>query len=225
MRITAHTGGVISSLVILSSYIVPAAALYFYVNQDTPKCFFEDLPKDTLVVGKYKAEEFDTNQQKFVEDTPISILITVEETFDNDHRIVNQKGASKGRFTFTAAESGEHRLCFVASSASSGGWFSHPEGIRLHLDMAIGETSELESKDKHQINEVVSKIKDLNNRLQDIKREQAFQREMEMQFRDQSESTNARVVRWTIIQTVVLGATCAWQLSTLRSFFIKQKLT
>jgi hypothetical protein len=28
-----------------------------------------------------------------------------------------------------------------------------------------------------------------------------------------------------IIQLVVIGATCAWQLSHLRSFFIKQKLT
>ena len=49
--------------------------------------------------------------------------------------------------------------------------------------------------------------------------------EREAEFRDQSETTNARVVRWTLIQLVVLGITCAWQLSHLRSFFIKQKLT
>lgn len=49
--------------------------------------------------------------------------------------------------------------------------------------------------------------------------------EREAEFRDQSESTNARVVRWTLLQLVVLGVTCAWQLSHLRAFFIKQKLT
>lgn len=49
--------------------------------------------------------------------------------------------------------------------------------------------------------------------------------EREAEFRDQSEATNARVVKWTFIQLVVLGATCAWQLTHLRSFFIKQKLT
>jgi len=48
--------------------------------------------------------------------------------------------------------------------------------------------------------------------------------EREAEFRDQSESTNARVVRWTLIQLVVLGVTCTWQLSHLKSFFIKQKL-
>jgi hypothetical protein len=49
--------------------------------------------------------------------------------------------------------------------------------------------------------------------------------EREAEFRDQSEHTNSRVVRWTMIQLVVLGVTCAWQLSHLRAFFIKQKLT
>jgi p24 family protein alpha len=49
--------------------------------------------------------------------------------------------------------------------------------------------------------------------------------EREAEFRDQSEATNARVVRWTLIQLGVLGVTCAWQLSHLRAFFIKQKLT
>ena len=49
--------------------------------------------------------------------------------------------------------------------------------------------------------------------------------EREAEFRDQSELTNSRVVRWTLVQLLVLGATCAWQLSHLRAFFIKQKLT
>lgn len=49
--------------------------------------------------------------------------------------------------------------------------------------------------------------------------------EREAEFRDQSETTNTRVIRWILIQLAVLGVTCAWQLSHLRSFFIKQKLT
>lgn len=48
--------------------------------------------------------------------------------------------------------------------------------------------------------------------------------EREAEFRDQSESTNARVVRWTLMQLAVLGVTCAWQLTHLRAFFVKQKL-
>jgi hypothetical protein len=49
-------------------------------------------------------------------------------------------------------------------------------GIKLTLDLAIGETSAIESKDKGKINDIVQKVKDLNGRLQDIRREQVFQR-------------------------------------------------
>ena len=91
--------------------------------------------------------------------------------------------------------------------------------------MVIGETSQIESSDKDKMGEVVQKVKDLNARLQDVRREQVFQREREAEFRDQSESVNSKVVRWLLIQLFVLSLTCAWQLSYLRAFFIKQKLT
>jgi len=91
--------------------------------------------------------------------------------------------------------------------------------------MVVGATSNIESTDHGKIQDMVSKVRDLQGRLQDIRREQVFQREREAEFRDQSETTNARVVRWTLVQLAVLGVTCAWQLSHLRAFFIKQKLT
>ncbi|TGO11618.1 hypothetical protein BTUL_0105g00080 [Botrytis tulipae] len=213
----------------LSVLLAPVQSLYFYIDGSQPKCFFEELPKDTLVVGHYTAEEYDENTRQWSKHDGLNIFISVDEVFDNDHRVVFQTGSSSGRFTFTAADSGDHKICFTPSSTSgSSNWLSalHSNGgIKLTLDMAIGETSQIESDDKGKINDIVQKVKDLNGRLQDIRREQVFQREREAEFRDQSESTNARVVRWTLIQLVILGITCAWQLSHLRSFFIKQKLT
>jgi len=214
---------------LLATWIVPSTALYFYLDGSHPKCFFEELPKDTLVVGHYTAEEWKSETGGYSLGNGINIHISVEETFDNNHRVVNQKGADSGRFTFTAADSGEHRICFTASAnGPNQGWFTHGDhlgGTKLHLDLAIGETSEIESRDKDKINDIVQKVKDLNSRLQDIRREQIFQREREAEFRDQSEIVNSRIVRWTLVQLFVLGGTCAWQLSHLRAFFIKQKLT
>jgi hypothetical protein len=37
---------------LLSLICVPAHALHFYMQGGQPKCFFEELPKDTLTVGK-----------------------------------------------------------------------------------------------------------------------------------------------------------------------------
>lgn len=213
----------------LSSLVQVTQALYFFLDGTTQKCFYEELPKDTLVVGHYTAEEFDDQRNAWWKHDGISIFITVDELFDNNHRIVSQKGGSGGRYTFTAHEAGDHKICFTPSSDSGKtGWLSTSTpngGIKLTLDMTIGESSAIESSDKDKLNDIQSRVKDLNSRLQDIRREQVFQREREAEFRDQSEATNSRVVRWMMIQLVILGGTCAWQLSHLRSFFIKQKLT
>lgn len=55
-----------------------AQALYFFIDGTTPKCFFEDLPKDTLVVGHYDAQEFDENTQTWSKHDGISIYISVD---------------------------------------------------------------------------------------------------------------------------------------------------
>ena len=103
-----------------------------------------------------------------------------QELFDNDHRVVSQRGSASGRFTFSAADAGEHRLCFTPSSNSGRqNWLSvlSPNGgIKLRLDLAIGETSEIESTDKSKMQDIVQRVRDLNSRLQDIRREQVFQR-------------------------------------------------
>lgn len=118
--------------------------------------------------------------QKYEVQAGLGVHITVDEIFDNDHRVVSQKGDSKGKFTFTAADAGDHRLCFGLSNAGAGGgWLSGgrpPNGIRFTLDLAIGETSAIESTDKSKMEDIVQKVKDLNGRLQDIRREQVFQR-------------------------------------------------
>ncbi|EGD91366.1 hypothetical protein H112_01169 [Trichophyton rubrum D6] len=214
------------SIVTILTLSAPVHSLYFYVHGRQPKCFYEELPKDTLVVGNYQSEVYNPHLNAYAPDSSITITITVDEVFDNDHRVVSQKGADKGRYTFSTADAGQHKLCFTADSHANSGWLSGASGpVKLTLDMAIGESNHLESEDKSKLDDLVERVRNLNGRLQDIRREQVFQREREAQFRDQSEATNSRVVRWALIQTAVLGVTCVWQFSHLRSFFIKQKLT
>lgn len=195
-------------------------------------------------LGHYEVSHWHEGTKSFNTDTSVSLFITVDQVSDN-HRIVSQKGDTKSRFTFTAHDSGEHKICFqpVGEKAHNGYLKNGQEvgGVKVNIDMAIGETSNIETTDSGKIQDLVARVRDLNGRLQDIRREQVFQRvrsssalvmwytnicqEREAEFRDQSEATNARAVRWTLIQMVVLGCTCAWQLSHLRAFFIKQKLT
>ena len=111
------------------------------------------------------------------------VRITVDEVFDNHHSVVKQWGAAQGRFTFTAAEAGEHRLCITPSRAVSGGaHFGPPESrnqlgtVKVTLDLAVGETSKIERTDKGKMQDIVGRVKDLKSRLEDIRKEQVFQR-------------------------------------------------
>jgi len=62
-----------------------------------------------------------------------------------------------------------HSNSWLGGSGTSG-------GIKFTIDLAIGETSAIESTDKGKMEDIVQKVRDLNGRLQDIRREQVFQR-------------------------------------------------
>jgi p24 family protein alpha len=55
-----------------------AQGLHFFIDGTTPKCFFEELPKDTLVVGHFSAEEWDEHRQAWWKHDGISIYISVD---------------------------------------------------------------------------------------------------------------------------------------------------
>jgi hypothetical protein len=103
-----------------------------------------------------------------------------KEIFNAEHRVVSQRGSSSSKFTFTAHDSGEHRICFTPSSNSGrSGWLSTASpngGIRLTLDLAIGDSTSIDNGDKDKMEDIAARVKDLNARLSDIRREQVFQR-------------------------------------------------
>ena len=58
-----------------------AQALYFFIDVTSPKCFFEELPKDTLVVGHYSTEEWNDNSHAWERHDGVSIYISVDVRF------------------------------------------------------------------------------------------------------------------------------------------------
>lgn len=66
------------ALLPLLSLSAVAQALYFYIDGNTPKCFYEELPKDTLVVGHYTAEEWDDQRSVWEKHDGINLFISVD---------------------------------------------------------------------------------------------------------------------------------------------------
>ncbi|KAJ3210352.1 emp24p/erv25p- protein [Dinochytrium kinnereticum] len=198
-----------------------ANALYFVLEGSEQKCFVEELPKETTVIGTFSALEWSDQAQAYQENPSHVVQVIVEETA-NHHRLVEQKTSNAGKFHFTTSDPGEHSICITANGG--GGWFTAVK-TKFYLDLMFGDaTHDTSSHTKTAVNDLLSRVKELNGRVDVILREQKYQRDREAEFRDTSEATNAKVVNWTLAQVVVLVLTAVWQMRHLKQFFVAKKL-
>jgi hypothetical protein len=96
----------------------------------------------------------------------------------------------------------------------------------MTLQLDIGENAQDYSeiaKTEH-LSAIEVEVRKLNDKIRGIRAEQDYQRAREERFRDTSESTNARVMWWSICQTVVLLIAGVYQLVNLKGFFKSKKL-
>ncbi|MCO5590233.1 hypothetical protein L7F22_044202 [Adiantum nelumboides] len=197
-----------------------ADGLYFYLNPKETQCFYEELPADTVVVGHYMAETWDKEKHIFHINEDLGINIVVREVKE-EHLVTSTLGPAEGKFAFTSHEAGDHSICLstrlTTNEAAKLPMDEHHHQVRMHLDIIIGEAKPDNSHaDRAHIRDLASRVQELNDKLRDIRKEQQFQREREVDFRNASEKTNSRALFWSVVQAVVLVGTCAWQATHLR---------
>ncbi|KAG5637741.1 hypothetical protein H0H81_003379 [Sphagnurus paluster] len=168
--------------------------------------------------GSYRALEWQEDKQAYGTNPELGIVVEVVESESGDIA-VKTTGPPEGKFTFTSHDAGDHSICLSTNYTS---WFSHTH-IRLYLDIAVGTTKTDVEHDRTHVSGLAAKVRDLNEKLEDIRREQQYQREREADYRDLSEATNSRAVWYSVAQIVVLIATCTWQLRHLKRFFEDRK--
>jgi len=109
--------------------------------------------------------------------------------------------------------------------SNSSAWFAGGQ-LRVHLGIHVGENAndyrEIASKDK--LSDLQLRVRQLLDQVEQISKEQNYQRTREERFRETSESTNQRVLWWAIAQTVILVITGLWQMKHLKGFFEAKKL-
>jgi hypothetical protein len=198
--------------------ITTVNALHFYLDANEKRCFVEELPSDTVVEGHYRALEWADSTQQYTLNEELGIIVEVEE-METSHVVTKTRGPSDGRFTFTSHESGDHSICVSTNYTS---WWSSTH-IKLYLDIVVGTTKPDIESDRTHIGELSSKLRDLNQKLEEIRREQQYQREREADFRNLSENTNSKAVWYSVLQIGVLIATCTWQLRHLKRFFADKR--
>ena len=67
-------------------------------------------------------------------------------------------------------------------------------------------------------------LRRLIDKIRSIRNEQSYQKKREEEFRDTSESTNGKIIWWSLLQTGVLVLCGIFQIWHLKRFFTTKKL-
>lgn len=157
------------------------------------------------------------------------------EVFEGDKKLIHRKASHSSQFAFDVLETCQHKICLTPKSFYKkyfeGG--SSPPYVVEELKFKIARVAiELKVGDEYLPTDVIDggvedmrqKVERLNGKMLAIMQDHWFLRLKEEGFRDLSEFINSRVMRWTLIQSIVLVLIGAYQLLTLERFFIKQKI-
>jgi len=195
--------------------------LYFHISETERKCFIEELPDETMVKGNYKTMMQSKQSDQFLPPSQ-GIGMHVDVRDPNDRMVLSRTYSAQGQFTFISHTPGEHSICLMSNTSK---WFGGAK-MRVYLDLQVGEHAnnyqEIASKDK--LTELQLRLRQLNDQVVQIQKEQNYQRQREKRFRDTSESTSQRVLVWAIFQLVILVGLGFWQVQHLKKFFIAKKL-
>ncbi|CAO3635955.1 unnamed protein product [Cunninghamella blakesleeana] len=74
---------------LLAIYSALSDGLYFYLEGAEKKCFLEELPKETMVTGVYKAEQYSEAQGQWIVNPQVKVRALVEE-IANSHDLVDR---------------------------------------------------------------------------------------------------------------------------------------
>ena len=134
-------------LTIIFIEIPQTNALHFYLDSGEKKCFQEELPVGSTVVGTYRTEAINPKTERWEEDKEDGIDILVLEDMTK-HVLVSQVGPSRGKFTFTSVEPGFHLICLAMNS--TGGWFNSHRA-RIYLDIMFGDPTMEQNAGKQKV--------------------------------------------------------------------------
>mmetsp|Transcript_16181 Transcript_16181/g.22627 ORF Transcript_16181/g.22627 Transcript_16181/m.22627 type:complete len:225 (-) Transcript_16181:27-701(-) len=218
---------VLIGLCCLVVLVAQAEGLFFYLKEGQQKCFIEDLPASTLVVGEFSGTDIqptpsgEHQPRKDPIANPLRMVINVKEP--DGGVLVDNEYPATGRVAFTSRIAGEHIVCFKTATSR---WFG-AGSIKLDLDLQTGADAMNDYDDikqMEQLTELEVSVRRLNDRVVELRRGQSYFRNREELLRNSSELANTNVMWFSFVQTLILVVSGVWQIQHLKGFFQAKKM-
>uniref|UniRef100_A0A6B2EC12 Putative emp24/gp25l/p24 family of membrane trafficking n=1 Tax=Phlebotomus kandelakii TaxID=1109342 RepID=A0A6B2EC12_9DIPT len=201
---------ILSKLLILCICALGVRGIMFNLLPNTQKCLKDEMQPKQLVMGDYEVTDLPGQKVDYV-------------IRDSKGQTLSQKDQiSKGKFTFSSEHYEAFEICFVSKVSP------HQRGITHDVYLSIKKG--IETKNYEGYGEA-AKLKPLEidmKRLEDLSdsivQDFAIMRKREEEMRDTNESTNSRVLFFSIFSMCCLLGLATWQVLYLRRYFKAKKL-
>ncbi|XP_076030087.1 transmembrane emp24 domain-containing protein bai [Oratosquilla oratoria] len=190
--------------------VVGTEAVMFHLQPNTQKCLREEIHKDVLVSGEYEIQ--DAPGQK----------IDLQVTDSKGHVLYSKEDADSGKFAFNTEDYDVFEICFISRVPPTQRGIQQEvslvtkHGVEAKSYEALGEAAKLKPLE--------IELKRLEDLSENIVQDFAFMRQREEEMRDTNESTNTRVLYFSLFSLICLISLATWQVLYLRKFFKAKKL-
>lgn len=201
-----------SSLVVALVCIISGAnGISFEMSKLGPKCLQEDVQKDVLVVGDFSTENGH------------GIHIDVEITDSKKHRVYYKEDASQGKFAFHSDDYDTYDICFLRRTTSNAAT-DIPSSVTLNVKIGVEARSYEQLAEAEHLSAMEVELRRLEDLADSVVRDFGMMKKREELHRDTNESTNERMLHFSIFSMVCLLGLAVWQVLYLKQYFKKKKL-
>ncbi|KAG0084988.1 p24 complex component [Podila epicladia] len=163
------------------------------------RCFFENLDvKDNLHIS-YQVGEGGHLDIDFMITDPSDILVE------------DASRSASATYNHVAKTKGKHQFCFSNT-------FSTITEKTVGFNVLVIKPMK-EDSGTNKVDPLENEIRELSYQIEDIKNEQEYTLAREKTHRNTAESTNSRVVWWSLFQSGILFLVCVFQITYLKRFF------
>lgn len=171
------------------------------------QCFDDDLNVDAICIVEYAALGVGAG----------SSGLSVQITEPSGAQLYAQADSSSGKHAFTSVTDGKHTVCVTNAG-------SEVRRVALTVKSGVEANDYAAVAKKEHLEPLELELRRLEDSVKAIHAEYQYMREREEAMRDTNESTNSRVMWYSVFSIVVLASLAAWQLTYLKRYFKRLKI-
>lgn len=196
-------------IILLNFFPIETSAMFFKLSSNKMKCLKEEVHQDVLVTGAYSVKE----------QSNVDIDIKITDT--KDHVLFQKTEISEGKFAFTLDTDDVFSVCFTSRVASGE---AEETDVELELKHGVEAKNYDELAKAEQLKPLEMQLRRLEDLTESIVNDFQSMKKREEEMRNTNESTNSRVLYFSVFSMVCLITLALWQVVYLKKWFKTKKL-